>query len=57
MAYGIINVKGGYLVSNPVNHRVYSSHPLPLKTARKQRVAIALSEARKTRKPIKSFFV
>jgi len=57
MPYAIKHVKGGYLVSNPVNHHVYSSHPLPLKTAKKQRIAIALSESRKTGKPVKTYFI
>jgi len=57
MPYAIKHVKNGYLVSNPVNHRVYSSHPLPLKTSKKQRIAIALSESRKTGKPVKTYFI
>jgi F0F1-type ATP synthase epsilon subunit len=55
--YGIKKVKGGFAVVNPNSAHVFSNHALTKKQANKQRVAIALSESRKTGKPVKSFFV
>jgi hypothetical protein len=47
--------KKGYRVCD--DKRCYSNKPLSKKMAEKQRIAIALSEHKKTGKPINSFFV
>jgi hypothetical protein len=49
------HVKNGYFVETP-SGKFLSHHPLPLKTAIAQRVAVALSESRKSGKPVSSFF-
>jgi len=54
MPYGIKKVKGGFAVVNPNSAHVFSNYALTKKQANKQRVAIALSESRKTGKPVKN---
>jgi len=56
MPYQIKHVKGGYKVQNAVSGKTYSVYPLTKQKAIKQRVAIALSEARKTHQPPSIFF-
>lgn len=56
MPYSIDKVKGGFLVCD--DKKCFSKHPLTKKKAQKQRIAIALSEHRKSPEtPIKSFFI
>lgn len=55
MPYKIEKVGKGYKVCD--TEKCFSKKPLPLKTARAQRVAIAMSEHAKTGKPMKKFFM
>lgn len=55
MPYNIDKVKGGFVVKD-VKGRAFSKKPLTKLGAQKQRIAIALSEARKTGKPISLYF-
>lgn len=55
MPYKIEKMEGGWKVCD--SNRCFSKKPMSKKNANKQRVAIALSEQRKTGKPVKSFFV
>lgn len=55
MPYKIKPYHGGFRVCDP--NKCFSNKPLTKKMATKQRVAIALSEHRKTGKPVKDFFV
>lgn len=54
MPYKIKKRGAGFLVCDQA--KCFSKKPIPYDNARKQRVAIALSEARKTKKPVKTFF-
>ena len=54
MPYDIKKVAGGFKVCD--NKRCFSKHGLPFNQAQKQRVAIALSEARKSGKPVGQYF-
>lgn len=56
MPYQIVHVPGGFKVEDK-NGRVFSKKPLTKKMSKKQRVAIALSESRKTGKPVSTYFV
>jgi len=56
MPFQIKKVGKGYKVVEPGKTHVFSNNPLSKKQAMKQMVAIALSESRKSGKPIKSFF-
>ena len=56
MPYQISKVPGGFKVKNAVSGKTYSSHPLTKSKAIKQRVAIALSEARKAHQSPSIFF-
>ena len=55
MPYEVKHVKGGYLVCD--KKKCFSKKPLTKKKARKQQIAIALSESRKTGQPVGNFFV
>lgn len=55
MPYAVVPVGSGYKVMSP-DGRTFSRKPLSKKRAEKQRVAIALSEARKTHQPAAIFF-
>lgn len=55
MPYNIIPVGHGYKVMSQ-DGKVFSRKPLSKKQAMKQRTAIAISEARKTGKPIATFY-
>jgi hypothetical protein len=55
MPYEIRHVPGGYLVCD--KKKCFSKNPLTKKKAQKQRVAIALSESRKTGQPASTFFI
>jgi hypothetical protein len=55
MPYEIKPYHGGFRVCDPT--RCFSNKALPKKTAEKQRIAIALSESKKTGKPVKKYFV
>jgi hypothetical protein len=55
MPYRIEKVGEGYKVCDPT--RCFSEKPLPKKRAMKQRVAIVISEHKRTGKPMKSLFV
>jgi hypothetical protein len=73
MPYSIEKVKGGFKVFKPNEYGVkgaknasasalerrvpFSNKPLTKKVAEKQRIAIALSEARKTGKSVSSYFI
>lgn len=56
MPYKIKHVEGGFIVEDKKGKK-FSKHPLTKKMATRQRVAIALSEARKTGKPVSTYFV
>ena len=55
MPYRIERSGNGYKVCDD-KMKCFSKKGLPLKTARKQRIAIALSEASKTGKPVSNYF-
>ncbi len=55
MSYTIIPVGRGYKVLSQ-DGKTFSRKPLSKKQAQKQRTAIALSEARKTGKPVSIFY-
>lgn len=55
MPYKIEKVEGGFKVCDSA--RCFSNKPMSKKKAIKQRIAIALSEQRKTGKQMSSFFV
>jgi len=64
MPYSVEKVKGGYKVFKNEKYGVkeerrvpFSNKPLTKKVAEKQRIAIALSEAKKTGKSIGSYFI
>lgn len=46
MPYDIIKKGGKYYVENSLTHRKLSIHPLSKEMARKQQIAVALSEIR-----------
>jgi hypothetical protein len=54
MPYEIKRKGHGFMVCDA--KRCFSNNPLPLKIARKQRIAIALSEAKKTGKAVGKYF-
>jgi len=54
MPYTIERKGAGFVVSDA--KRSFSKKPLTLDKARKQRIAIALSEAKKTGKPVSKYF-
>jgi hypothetical protein len=56
MPYKIIQEQSGYYVEDVKSHRKLSKKGLSKKQARKQEVAVALAEHRKTGKPVKQFF-
>ena len=56
MPFQIKKVGKGYEVIEPGKTHVFSNNPLSKKQAMKQRVAIALSESKKSGNPIKSYF-
>jgi len=55
MPYSIEKVKGGFKVSD--GKKYFSNKPLTKKVATSQRIAVALSESKKTGKPISNYFV
>lgn len=55
MPYEIKKKGKGFQVCD--QKRCFSNNPLPLNVARKQRIAIALSESKKTGKPVSKYFV
>jgi len=55
MPYTIKDVPGGFVVAD-AKQPSFSKKPLTKKMAQKQRVAIALSESRKTGKPPSFYF-
>jgi len=57
MPFQIKKVGKGFKVVEPGKTHVFSNNPLSKKQAMKQRLAIALSESRKSGKPIKSYFM
>jgi hypothetical protein len=56
MPYLIKKVNGGFVVEDKAGKQ-FSNKPLTKKTAKKQRIAIALSESKKTGKSIDSYFI
>ena len=54
MPYNIKKVLGGFKVTD--NHKFFSGKPLTKSKAEKQRIAIAISEHKKTGKPIGYYF-
>lgn len=56
MPYKIHQVKGGFKVVDPTTRHVFSKKPLTRVQSQKQRIAIALSEHKKTGKPVGVFF-
>lgn len=57
MPYKITHAKDGFYVYDPATKRHFSKHGLTKKQAEAQRVAISLSEHKKTGKPMNAFFV
>jgi hypothetical protein len=55
MPYEVKHVPGGFLVCD--KKKCFSKNPLTKKKAQKQRIAIALSESRKTGKPASNYFI
>jgi len=55
MPYSIIPQNKGYLVCD--SNKCFSNKPISKKMAMKQRIAIAISEHKKTGKSMKNFFV
>jgi len=55
MPYDIKKVKGGFVVKDKKGKQ-FSNKPLTKKIATKQRIALALSEAKKTGKPPSFYF-
>lgn len=54
MPYKIVKEKEGFRVCSPTH--CLSKKPLTKKQATKQRVAVALSESRKSKKPVSTYF-
>ena len=57
MPYKITHAKDGFYVYDTVTKKHFSKHGLTKKQAEAQRVAIALSEHKKTGKPTELFFI
>jgi len=60
MPYEVVKRPGSkscFHIIDPLSNHVFSKHCQSKKMAQKQRVAVALSESRKSGKPIKSFFL
>jgi hypothetical protein len=60
MPYMIDKVKGGYKVCRRCNKspcECLSNKALTKKTATKQRIAVAISESKKYKKPVSSYFM
>lgn len=57
MSYELVKVNRGFKVVDPATNRIFSNKALSKKQATKQRIAIALSESKKTGRPVKSFFL
>lgn len=55
MPYSIERTGSGYKVCDSAG-KCFSKQGLPKKTAEKQRIAIAISESIRSKKPISSFF-
>jgi hypothetical protein len=55
MPYKIVKEGTGFVVMDKKGKQ-FSKKPLSKKIARKQQIAIALSESKKTGKPVSSFF-
>ena len=55
MPYRIVGQDGGFRVCD--DKKCFSKHPLTKKKATSQRIAIALTESKKTHTPVRSFFV
>jgi len=56
MPYNIKKVKGGFKVCD-MKGICLSNKPLPKKTALKQRIAVAISESKKSGKPVSGYFI
>ena len=56
MPYKIVYHDGGFMVHD-TKGRMFSKKPLTKKMAIKQRIAMALSDSRKTGKPVSDYFV
>jgi hypothetical protein len=55
MPFEIVKKAGGYLVCS--EKKCFSRKPLTKKKAQKQRIALAISESKKTGQPIGNYFV
>lgn len=55
MPYKIVHMDGGFAVRD-AKGKEFSNRPLTKKMATKQRIAIALSESKKTGKPASAYF-
>jgi hypothetical protein len=55
MPYSIERTGSGYKVCDSAG-KCFSKQGLPKKTAEKQRIAIAISESIRSKKPVSSFF-
>jgi hypothetical protein len=56
MPYKIVHAKNGFYVEDKAGKK-FSNKPLTKKRAEKQRIAIAISESKKTGKSIDKFFI
>ena len=56
MPFKLVKEKRGWKVTDVKSGRVFSKAPMPKKQAIAQRVAIVISEAKKSHKPMGSFF-
>jgi hypothetical protein len=55
MPFKVEHLKNGCRVVDIKTHREFSKNVLPCGVARKQQIAIALSESRKTGKPVREY--
>ncbi len=56
MPYRLVPLKSGFVAESTESHKRLSKRPMTKEKARKQIIAVALAESRKTGKPVKSFF-
>jgi hypothetical protein len=55
MPYKVMKVRGGWKACQTNTNMCFSKHPLSKTMARKQQIAISLSESQKTGKPVVAF--
>ena len=57
MPFKLTHGKSGYFVYDPITKKHFSNSGLSKKTAAKQRLAIALSESKKSGKPVGYYLI